>query len=164
MKMNRYLLLLIVFLLCATSALSQIRRKQPRSMPSQKSSSTQTIKIGLLDNSRGQYLEGCGCSFWTGGENPKNDKYILLGNYDKQAWMNIDGEVVQLRLVKDTTKYQGKKGDRYYQTYQSSNLTVKVECVATGFGDTHAVFCNSNITVAKGTRKQTVKTTGSCGC
>ncbi len=149
---------LLVILLFAANSLAQSKRQ------SRSTKSASKLTVGTVDNSNNKYLDGCGCSFWTGGRNPKNDKYILLGNYDKQAWMNIDGKVVQLRLVKDTTKYQGKKGDRYYQTYQSGNLTVKVECVATGFGDTHAVFCNSNITVTKGTRKQTVKATGSCGC
>lgn len=78
--------------------------------------------------------------------------------------MNIDGKVVQLRRIKDTTRYKGKKGDRYFQTYQSGGLTVKVECVATGFGDMHAVDCDSTITVTKGTKKQSVKANGSCGC
>lgn len=78
--------------------------------------------------------------------------------------MNIDGQVVQLRLVKDTIKYKGRKGDWYYQTYQSGNITVNVECVATGFGDTHAVDCNATINVTKGIQKQVVKAIGSCGC
>jgi hypothetical protein len=125
--------------------------------------------IGLVDNSRNQYRDGCGCGFWPVGRKPKfNDpqtqKYILIGNYDKQAWMNIDGNIVQLRLVKDTTKYKGRKGARYYQTYQSGNTTVNVECVATGYGDTHALFCNSTITVIKGAKKQTLKAVGDCGC
>lgn len=78
--------------------------------------------------------------------------------------MNIDGKVVKLRFVKDTTKYRGKKGNRYFQTYRSSNLIVRVECVAIGFGDTHAVSCDSTITVTKSTKKQSVKAIGSCGC
>lgn len=83
--MNRCLLLLALFFLCATTILSQTKHKQSRSTPNQKLSSTRTIKIGLLDNSNGQYVAGCGCYFWSGGRIPKNDKYILLGNYDKQA-------------------------------------------------------------------------------
>lgn len=137
--------------------------------PSSKPTSTSAIKIGLVDNSQRQYQDGCGCSFWNEKEepifdDPKTHKYILLGNYEKQAWMNIEDKIVELRLVKDTTKYQGKKGDRYFQTYRANNIMVKVDCVADGFGDTHAVFCDATITVTKGTRRQTVKAIGSCGC
>ena len=127
------------------------------------------IKIGLVDNSKYKYQDGCGCSFWTAGREPNIDdrstwKYILIGNYEKQAWMNIDGEIVKLRLVKDTTRYRGRKGDPYFQTYRSGNITVTVKCIASGFGDTHAVYCDSTITVTKGAQKQTVKAEGSCGC
>jgi hypothetical protein len=123
------------------------------------------IKIGLVDNSKRKYQDGCGCSFWPAGREPKDRwKYILIGNYEKQAWMNIDGKIVKLRLVKDTTRYKGRKGDRYFQTYRSGNITVTVKCIATGFGDTHAVYCDSDITVIKRDQKQTVKAEGSCGC
>jgi hypothetical protein len=127
------------------------------------------IKIGLVDNSRYQFQDGCGCGFWPEGGNPKpNDpsaqKYILIGNYDKQAWMNIDGEIVQFELVKDTTEYKGKIGNRYFQSYQSGDIAVNVECVATGFGDIHGVDCNATITVIRGVQKQVMKAAGSCGC
>jgi hypothetical protein len=127
------------------------------------------IQIGFVDNSKSKYQDGCGCSFWLAGKEPKADlpntwQFILVGNYEKQAWMNIDGKIVQLRLVSDTTRYKGKKGDRYFQVYQSRDVKATVECVANGFGDTHAVFCDAAITVVKGTQKKTVKAEGSCGC
>lgn len=78
--------------------------------------------------------------------------------------MNIDGQIVQLRLIKDTFKYKGRKGDRYFQTYKSGNITVNVACVATGFRDTHALSCDATITVIKGAQKQSVKAKGDCGC
>ena len=127
------------------------------------------IKIGLVDNSKYQYLDGCGYSFWSVNKKPKFDdprtwKYLLLGNYEKQAWMNINGRIIELRLVKNTIRYDGVKGDRYQQTYQSGEITANVECIATGFGDTHAVDCDATITVVKGDKRQVVKAAGSCGC
>jgi len=115
--------------------------------------------IGLVDNSNYQYLDGCGCSFRPVKkapefDDPKTQKYLLVSNYDKQAWMNINGQIIKLQLIKDTIKYKGRKGDRYQQTYQSADLTANVECVATGFGDTHGVDCNATITVAKGDQKK----------
>jgi hypothetical protein len=127
------------------------------------------IKVGLVDNSDNQYNDGCGCGFYPVDKPPKfndpaNQKYLLIGNYEKQAWISIDDQIIQLRLVNDTVKYQGNKGDRYQQSYRSGDLTVDVECVATGFGDTHGVDCDATITVVKGDRKQVVKAIGSCGC
>ena len=127
------------------------------------------IKIGLVDNSKNQYRDGCGCSFWPVNNAPKFDdpgtwKYLLVGNYDKQAWMSINGQIIQLQLTKSTIRYKGRKGDRYHQTYQSGDITANVECIATGFGDTHSVDCNATITVVKGDQKQAVKAVGDCGC
>jgi hypothetical protein len=152
-----------MILLCAPGVIAQTEK---RATATQK---PKGIKIGLIDNSKGQYQDGCGCGFWPVRRQPGFDdswknKAYLIGNYDKQAWMNIDGETVKLRLIKNTTKYTGRKGDRYYQTYKSASSTVVVTCVATGFGDTHAVYCDSTITVIKGSQKQTVKAKGDCGC
>jgi hypothetical protein len=127
------------------------------------------IRIGLVDNSDRQYNDGCGCSFWPVNKRPKFDdpetwKYLLVGNYDKQAWMNINGRIIQLRLTESTIKYKGRKGDRFQQVYQAGDITVNVECIATGFGDTHAVDCDATITVVNGAQKQVVKATGDCGC
>jgi hypothetical protein len=153
-----------MLLLCLIGGTAQTRTN------STSTSVPKGIKIWLIDNSTGQYRPyGCGCSFWPVGKRPKLDepathKYILIGNHNKQAWVNIEGEIVKMRLVKDTTKYKGSKGNRFYQTYKSDVITVIVECVARGFGDTHAVYCDSTITVIKGVQKQTVKAEGDCGC
>jgi hypothetical protein len=127
------------------------------------------IKIGLVDNSKSQYLDGCGYAFWPADKAPKfqdpaTQKYLLVGNYDKKGWMNIDDQIVELQLTENTLKYKGRKGDRYHQTYKSDDIRVNVECVATGFGDTHAVDCDATITVVKGAKKQVVKAIGSGGC
>jgi hypothetical protein len=152
--LTRQVWCLFLLLLCALQGIAQNEKRA--------TTNPKGLKIGLIDNSKRQYQDGCGCSFWPAGKQP--DQNILVGNYEKQAWMNIDGKVVKLRLVKDTTRYRGKHGDRYYQTYQSGDITVKVTCVATGFGDTHAVYCDATITVIRRRQRQTVKAEGSCGC
>jgi hypothetical protein len=144
-------------------------RKLSTAFSQARSDISTAIKIGLVDNSKSQYLDGCGYSFWPAGIAPKFSdpgtwKYLLVGNYDKKGWMNIDGQIVQLQLTESTIKYKGRKGDKYHQTYKSDDITVNVECVATGFGDTHAVDCDTTITVVKGAKKQMVKAVGSCGC
>jgi hypothetical protein len=150
------------------SASASQARSDAGASPAQGGIST-AIKIGLVDNSKSQYLDGCGYSFWPVNKAPKFDaprtwKYLLVGNYDKQAWMNINGQIIQLRLTKNTIRYKGRKGDRYHQTYQAGDITANVECIATRFGDTHSVDCNATITVVKGDQKQVVKAIGGCGC
>jgi hypothetical protein len=149
--------------------LANAQKTPPGAVPVTETKHPDSIKIGLVDNSGYQYQDGCGCGFWpVDGKpqlnDPSTQKYILIGDYDKQAWMNIDDQIVQFRLVKNTTKYQGRIGDRYFQSYQSGDITVEVECVATGFGDTHGVDCDATITVISGVQKQVTKAVGSCGC
>jgi hypothetical protein len=145
------------------------RRELSAGVSRSQSDRTTLFRIGLVDNSDRQYNDGCGCSFWPVNKKPNFDdpgswKYLLVGNYDKQAWMNINGRIVELQLTESTIKYKGSKGDRYQQTYQSGDITANVECIATGFGDTHAVDCDATITVVKGDKKQVVQAVGSCGC
>jgi hypothetical protein len=126
------------------------------------------LQIGLVDNSTGQYQDGCGCGFWPAGAGtgtyPKDQNLVLIGDGEKRAWMSVDGQVVELRLVTDTVKYRGAKGDRYVQKYRSGDVTVDVDCTATGFGDTHAVDLTATLTVRRGSRVKTMKAVGSCGC
>jgi hypothetical protein len=144
-------------------------RKLSPAFSQARSDTSTAIKIGLVDNGKYQYLDGCGYAFWLADKAPKfrdpgTQKYLLVGNYDKKGWMNIDDQIVELQLTENTLKYQGRKGDRYHQIYKSDDIRVNVECVATGFGDTHAVDCDATITVVKGAKKQVVKAVGSGGC
>jgi hypothetical protein len=166
-------IIIATFLVIATIALARIpdadRRKLSAGASRSQPTGSTAIRIGLVDNSDRRYNDGCGCSFWPVDKKPKFDesetwKYLLVGNYDKQAWMNIDGRIIELRLTESTIKYKGRKGDQYRQLYQAGDITVNVECIATGFGDTHAVDCDASLTVVKGAQKQIVKATGDCGC
>jgi hypothetical protein len=65
---------------------STAQPNQPPTISQTPSPTPQAIKIGLVDNSRNQYQDGCGCGFWPVGKEPKFDdprtaKYILIGNY-----------------------------------------------------------------------------------
>jgi hypothetical protein len=151
-----------MILLCSLDGAAQVKSS------STSTPNTKGIKIGLVDNSKRQYRDGCGCSFRPleseQGFDESWEKLFLAGNHDNQAWMNVDGKIMELRLVKDTTRFKGRKGDRYYQIYKAGDITVHVKCVATGFGDTHSVACDATIIVIKGGQKRTVKAEGDCGC
>ena len=162
MRIGRHFLL--GFLLFAPSVNFAQTPSPPSTVPP-----TPSLKIGFVDNAKNQYQNGCGCSFWPPGRQPKfadprTQQYILSGNDKKLAWMKVNGTIVRFRLVKDTTRMQGKQGDRYYQMYQSRDTRVQVACTASGFGDTHAVYCDATITITRGRQKRTVKAEGSCGC
>ena len=122
----------------------------------------------MVDNSDFKYLDGCGCGFYPSDRPPHIDradsqKYFLVATGDK-GWMNIDGEIVELLRTKDETRYQGKVGEEFKQLYQSDDTAVEVTCKATGFGDTHAVFCDAIITVKKDNQKKVIECAGDCGC
>lgn len=59
---------LALLLLCSLDGLSQAT-KNSTSAPAPKE-----IQIGLVDNSKSKYQEGCGCSFWPVGKEPKTDQ------------------------------------------------------------------------------------------
>ena len=123
------------------------------------------LAIGLVDNSNFQYWDGCGCGFTRPGEKPtpSMQRFILVGSGDR-AWMNVGGEVTELKKTRDSIELQGKIGDEYAQRYEAADISVTAVCRATRFGDTHAVFFDAEITVVKGSLKQTVRAEGSCGC
>lgn len=121
--------------------------------------------IGLLDNSNWQYVDGCGCTFLPPGKRriPEMHKLILAAR-DGKAWIKVNGEVIELKKTYDGISYQGKIGDEYKQRYESADTSVEVLCKAKGFGDTHAVDCDAEITVKRGPHKQTLRAEGDCGC
>lgn len=128
------------------------------------------IKIGLIDNSSGQYPMGCGgCCFWNVGKEPKFDapktqKYILVADTNNNAWVNINNEIVHLRLVDNMRAHYEKKRERYIATYQADNIMVKVDCKITGYGDLDAIDCDALLTVTKDTQEHSVKAIGNCSC
>jgi hypothetical protein len=127
------------------------------------------LEIGLIDDSGMQFRDGCGCSFWpasgsSGSVGPADGKFYLVENVENRAWMSINGRIVELQLVADTTKFKGRAGDRYQIDYRAGDIEVRVECVATDFGDTHSVSCDATLTVRRGALSQTLRAEGDCGC
>lgn len=123
------------------------------------------LTIGFVDNSNFQYVDGCGCTFHLPGEKPTPGKQLLiLAAAGEKAWINVNGEIIELKKMHDGIDFQGKVGDKYEQRYESADTSVTVVCTATGIGDTHAVDCGARITVTRGSLSKTVMAEGSCGC
>jgi hypothetical protein len=118
-------------------------------------------------------VDGCGCYFQFPAEEKKqqSNRYILMADIDEDdAWMNIDGRDVKLRLIKRTNPAgKERKGSRSSRKYTAKGITVQVDRIATSVcapSDESCEFTgySATITVTKGNRKQVVKTSGGCGC
>lgn len=126
--------------------------------------------VGVVDNKGYRYVDACGCSFYDpekrpNAKDPETWKYVLLANAQGKGWMEIDGQVEELALEKDTVQLEGKKGDHFLQIYRGANISVRVEVTALGFGEGRSMFCDAIITVIKDQKKkQVIKAKGSCGC
>jgi hypothetical protein len=123
------------------------------------------LSVGFIDNSRFDYVDGCGCTFWPPGtERSAEQRQLLLAATNERAWVNIEGELIELVKTYDDVRLQGRIGDIYRQRYDAPDTSVVVTCRATGFGDTHAVDCDASIAVTKNACTTTLAARGSCGC
>lgn len=126
-------------------------------------SAQQKKMVGVLADS--SIPDGCGCAFSFN----KNGRPIFADDF-QTAWMNIDGKVVKLKRIKETSsKGRLKVGSRSVSRYESAGITVDVIKVATSVCPPRDVGCevtdySATITVRKGNRTQVVRTVGSCGC
>jgi hypothetical protein len=116
--------------------------------------------------------DGCGCSFSLPAEERKRSpRYAFASDLDeKDAWMNIDGQDVKLRLVQSTgSQERAKMGSRLTRTYAAAGIKVLAVYVTTRICKPDDESCEStdyraSFTVKKGGRQQTVRLKGSCGC
>src|SRR5262249_17925193 len=89
--------------------------------------------IGTLKN--GTIVDGCSCSLQTPKDykNPSSNRYILLSDIDeKEAYINLDGKDVKLKLV-SRVDYKGKArvDKKFSRKYTAGNVTLFVEYVIT---------------------------------
>ena len=129
------------------------------------------LKIANLKDS--SVIDGCGCYLQFPAEGQKRfEKYVFMADIDeKEAWMNIEGRDVKLRLVdsiRDANR-RVKVGDRSSRTYRAGDITVRVAYVVTRVCKPDDESCESTdydatISVTKGDRRGQVKARGSCGC
>ena len=117
--------------------------------------------------------EGCGCYFRPAGEHASPERYIFFEDASEAApLMNIGGREVRLRLISSTEPLGGvgRKGERFSRRYAAGDIRVRMSFVATrvcpGPYDPECVANSYDVTVtaSKGSRRQTVRAEGDCGC
>ena len=85
------------------------------------------------------------------------------------AWMNIDGRDVQLKLVKESRGEQERVGGKWTRTLALRDISVTSNYVATRVCAPNDETCESTdydatFVVRKGRSTQTVRAFGWCGC
>lgn len=112
-------------------------------------------------------VDMCGCSF---AHETGSRGYTFTSDVEgKTAWMNIDGKDVKLKLAHSTGSRVHRMGSRYVQTYEAEEVRVLIVMVVNRMCIPYSSECETTgydvtITVRKGSRRQTVKAKGQCGC
>jgi len=118
-------------------------------------------------------VSGCGCNFQTPQERKKNSstRFVFWNALSEpEAWMNIDGRDTKLRLVSSKDpRGREKKGSRSSRRYKAGDTIVQIDRIATQVCGPKDEGCevtlyDGTIRVTKGSRKQTIKVSGDCGC
>lgn len=113
---------------------------------------------------------GCGCYFSYPSEEKKRlPKFVFISDDNKYAWMNIDGRDVRLSLKHSSNPKVRNIGSRLTRSYSASGVTVSVVYITTRICAPNDENCEvtdyaATFTVSKGSRRQTIKLKGGCGC
>jgi hypothetical protein len=137
---------------------------------SAQSASKRSLVANLKNNT---VAEGCGCYFRFRGT-PQNAQHYLffssIADYEKTAWMNIEGRDLKLSLTRKTDP-QGRAriGGRSTRRYITDDISVGATYIATRVCKRDDESCESTdysvaLVVRKGTRVQVLKAVGVCGC
>ena len=115
--------------------------------------------IGFLQR---EHVADCGCTYFL-TTNPSDA--IFSADFGDQVWMNIDGSDVPLTLVSTVTTPRGRtrRAQRTISKYSGPGIIVTLESVP---GKSHMEGSDNrgSITVTKGSRTQSVRHKGYCGC
>ena len=133
---------------------------------------TQGPRVGNIKDNR--IADGCGCYFQFPGSKRSSEKYMFFSSVEerpeKEAWMNIDGQDVKLKLTSKTDpKGREKVGSRSSRTYTAEGIRLDVTYVATRVCGVNEESCEStdyNATFKLMVRgvQRTIKAVGGCGC
>ncbi|MEK6321758.1 MAG: hypothetical protein AABN33_08740 [Acidobacteriota bacterium] len=161
--------LLAVFLsLAAIPSFAQ--RSEPTSAAkSDVRSRTKAPTISIVRNSKPP--DDCGCFLQFPTDYRKhNDRYVFLSDLDGIAKLNTDGRNVELTMLRDQEiKGDVRVGDRFFQTYGSGNLRVRIDYTVTRICDPNDEGCertwySATITVTRSSSFRRAKVLGVCGC
>ncbi|MGI8918759.1 MAG: hypothetical protein ACR2H6_09160 [Pyrinomonadaceae bacterium] len=123
----------------------------------------------MLVGNLNRNFDGCGCFFKFRGTRKNSPKVMFAEFGQNNAWMNIDGRDVQLKLVKEIRGERERVGSNWTRTIAVRDISVTSTYVATRVCAPNDETCESTdydatFVVKKGRRSQTVRAFGWCGC
>jgi hypothetical protein len=119
---------------------------------------------------------GCGCVFQSNQKSKKYYKHdVYVSDYEKDAWMNINGSDVKLKLSGNINQWEilNEKNNIHGHKYSNDNIYVKIDIIETKKSNTdEGVWSiekeiydySSTITVIIDNYKETITAIGFCGC
>lgn len=117
------------------------------------------------------YVEDCGCSFGYPAKNNTSGfgSVLALSPDIKTAWINIDGQDVELKLARATSLKVARIGSRFRRTYVTRGISVLVIQTITRMCIPYSPNCEwtgyrATVVVNKDARLQRVNLEGQCGC
>jgi len=133
---------------------------------------SETSMIGFIKNT--DVIDGCGCSYYfpTDAQNYE-ERLVFLENENHTAWINIDGQDVELGLENSSgPEGESKKGDKSIWNYRAGDIRVRIDLTITNICDPddesnegcEGTNYEATIKVINGSRRQVVNVIGVCGC
>jgi hypothetical protein len=122
---------------------------------------TGKIKVENIDNSTEEY-NSCGTRL--GFDREDETGYIFIYTGEKTV-MNIDGEIVELKLKSSTEKENGSvnEGEKFTVLYTAKGLKVVIDYEVSGNSD-NTVQYKGVLKITKGKNKRSIKIAGWSGC
>ena len=164
--MQKLILILALSFICCPYAASQ----DSNSLPPKGGVATKQ-KVPTIGAIKKSLVDGCACSLQLPSDYQKRkQEFVFLSDFADIVQMNIDGEDIRLRLVKETkVKGKPKIGSRHSETYRSGHTTVRIDWLVTEVCDPKDEGCevtwySTDITVNRSGQIQRVKALGMCGC
>ncbi len=164
--MQKLILILALYFICCPSAAAQASN----SLPYKTGIATEqkTPKIGTIKKS---LVDGCACSLQLPSDYQRRKQdFVFLSDFADIVQMNIDGQDIKLKLVKETkAKGKAKVGNRHSEAYISGQTRVRIDWLVTEVCDPKDESCevtwySAVITVNRSGQIQKVKALGMCGC
>jgi len=110
------------------------------------------------------HVDGCGCYF---KKNAKSEKYIIEINDGYSAWMNIDGEDVELKYLKTVSSgIKFKVGAKYSQFYSNEKYSIEIQYTITKVHPDSEEWTDMSayIIIKRDNNITKIKVVGGCGC
>jgi hypothetical protein len=119
---------------------------------------------------------GCGCLFALNQMDFRKRRFVFVQDMGEPAYINLNGKNQKLTEV-DSNKtsvkpedYQAPQvGSRYWETYKSGDIQLRLNKVVTRVckpndDSCEATYYKATMTITRNKQKRTVNLTGVCGC